>query len=67
MKVIPWNSNPKDEISYQNLTNGVKLFMPFHGPTCHFCKSLIQDLYKLCKVRGAHDVQYKLHYGRRMG
>ena len=34
---IPWNSNPKDELRYKHLTNGVNMFMPLLGPTCHFC------------------------------
>ena len=34
---IPWNFNPEDELRYKHLTNGVKIFMPFLGPTYHFC------------------------------
>ena len=40
---IPWDYNPKDEIIYKHLTNGMHIFMPFLGPICHFCESPIQD------------------------
>ena len=33
---IPWNYNPKYELRYKHLTNGVNMFMPFLGPKCHF-------------------------------
>ena len=37
MEGIPRNSNTKDGIRPKNLTNGVHMFMPFLGPTCHLC------------------------------
>ena len=37
MEGIPWNSNSKDELRYKQLPNGVHLFMPLLGTTCHFC------------------------------
>ena len=43
---IPWYSNPKDELRYKKLTNGVHLFMPFLGPIC--CLYKIQ--YRLPKI-----------------
>ena len=33
---IPSNNNPNDELMYKHLTNGVHLFLPLLGPTCHF-------------------------------
>ena len=33
---IAWNCNPKGELIYKHLTNGVQLFIPFLGPKCHF-------------------------------
>ena len=64
---IPWNSNPKDEIRYKHLTNGVNLFMPFLGPTCHFCKDPIQAPHKFCKGQGVRDAHHKVNSERRLG
>ena len=36
VECIPWNVNPKDELMYKHLTNGLHMFMPFLGPTFHF-------------------------------
>ena len=57
---IPWNYNPKDELRYKHLTNGVHMFMPFLGPTCHFCKYPIQASYKFFKGHGVHDEHHKV-------
>ena len=43
---IPWNVNPKDELRYKHLTNGLHMFMPLLGLTFHFCN--IQ--YRLAKI-----------------
>ena len=64
---IPWNSNPKDEIRYTQITNGVYMFMLFLGPTCHFCKFTIQAPYKFSKGHGVHDAHHKVYSGRRLG
>ena len=63
---IPWNYNPKDETGYKHLTNGVHLFIPFLGPTCHFCKYLIQAPYKFSKVQVVYDAHHKVYSGLRM-
>ena len=64
---IPWNCNPKDMIRFKHLTNGVDMFIPFLGPTCHFCKSKIQAPYKFSKEQVVHNAHFKVCYGLRMG
>ena len=36
VEFIHCNYNPKGELRYKHLTNGVHLFIPFLGTTCHF-------------------------------
>ena len=64
---IPWNANPKGELRYKHLANGVQLFMHFLGPTYHLCKYPIQGPYKFFKGKGVHNSHYKVHYGHRLG
>ena len=37
VECIPRNENPKDELIYKHLTNGMHLFIPFLGPTYQLC------------------------------
>ena len=34
---IPWIYNPKDELRYKDLNNGVQMCTALLGPTCHLC------------------------------
>ena len=55
----PWNYNPKDEIRYKHLTNGVNMFMPFLGPTCNFC-----NLQYRLPISSPNDRVFMMHITR---